>query len=77
MDVVVMKSGIRGSSFIGELANQAHTLACAAAIANIEVYEEGGSWNGPRSRDLHDWLPSLRQMHPNIGNGAATGHSLV
>lgn len=62
-------------TFVGGLTNEAHPLACAAGIANIEVYEEEGLVE--RSEKLGEYLRqrllTLRKRHPSVGDVRCKG----
>jgi len=61
--------------FVGGLTNEGHALACAAGIANIDVYESEGLIE--RSRVLGDYLlerlHDLKERHPSIADVRGKG----
>ncbi|BAM86978.1 aminotransferase [Bradyrhizobium oligotrophicum S58] len=63
------------TAFVGGLTNEGHTLACAAGIANIEVYEQEGLIE--RSAALGEYLNKslleLQAMHPSVGSVRGKG----
>jgi len=62
-------------NFVGGLTNEAHPLACAAGVANIEVYEEEQLVK--RSADLGEYLMgrllALERKHPSVGDVRCKG----
>jgi taurine--2-oxoglutarate transaminase len=58
------------SNFIGGVTTEAHTLACATAIANIEVYERERliERSAEEGRYLLSCLSRLREKHPSVGD---------
>ncbi len=61
--------------FTGGLTYQGHALACAAGIANIEVYREEGLIEKSASNGayLHERLTALMDKHPSIGEVRSRG----
>ncbi|MBT5855472.1 aminotransferase class III-fold pyridoxal phosphate-dependent enzyme [bacterium] len=57
------------------LTYSAHALACAAALATIEVYEKENLISGTRDMGefLLDELNTLKDQHPSIGDVRVTG----
>jgi len=74
LGAVVMRPPIRdhflSRGFVAGLTNEAHPLACAAGIANVEVYEDEELVARSESRGnfLYDRLCQLKERHPSIGD---------
>jgi taurine---2-oxoglutarate transaminase len=79
LGAVIMSPKIRNHfldvAFVGGLTTEAHTLACAAAIANIEVYKEEHLVE--RSATLGEYLLcrlcELKERHPSVGDVRGKG----
>jgi taurine--2-oxoglutarate transaminase len=56
--------------FVGGLTYAGHTLACAAAVANIEVYKQDNLIENSRVLGLHlaKRLEAIKQRHPSVGD---------
>ena len=63
------------SAFVGGLTNEGHALACAAGIANIEVYEEENllQRSAVLGAYLHQSLLQLQKSHASVGSVRAKG----
>lgn len=59
----------------GGLTYSSHPVACAAAIANIEVYQEENLVSQAREmgKVLHAGLIKLGEHHPSVGEVRGTG----
>lgn len=57
------------------LTYSAHPVCCAAALATIEIYEEGGlvSHAAEMGSYLEDRVETMKQAHPSIGDFRNTG----
>jgi taurine--2-oxoglutarate transaminase len=66
---------IKDRFFAGGLTYSGHPLACAAAVASIEAFqEEGIVENAAAMGDvLRDALPRLAERHPSVGDVRGVG----
>jgi taurine--2-oxoglutarate transaminase len=64
-----------GRPFVGGLTNEAHPLACAAGIANIEVYEEEQlvQRSATLGQYLRDQLLAMSREHQSVGDVRCEG----
>jgi taurine--2-oxoglutarate transaminase len=62
-------------AFPGGLTYNSHTLACAAALATLEVYEEEGLLdNAARmGRVLRQWMLDMEKKHASVGTTRSIG----
>jgi taurine--2-oxoglutarate transaminase len=60
---------------VAGVTTEAHTLACAAAIANIEVYRNEGliERSATEGAYLHERLAAMKERHPCIGDVRGKG----
>jgi taurine--2-oxoglutarate transaminase len=70
-----LRDWIRDKPFAGGLTYSGHPLACASAVASIEVFREEGIVENAaeQGRYLADALRSLQQRHPSIGDVRGLG----
>lgn len=79
LGAVVVPERIRdhflNKGFVGGLTTEAHTLACAAAIANIKIYEEEKLIEKSASLGEHllQKLHELKKKHPSVGDVRGRG----
>jgi taurine--2-oxoglutarate transaminase len=61
--------------FYGGLTYNSHPLACAAALANISVYEEDGLIENAKrmGKIMRGYLEDLEQKHPSVGATRSIG----
>src|SRR5918996_630179 len=61
--------------FYGGLTYNSHPLACAAALATLEVYEEGGLLENARRMGgiMRALLEDLQRKHPSVGATRSIG----
>ncbi len=70
-----LRDWIRDKPFSGGLTYSGHPLACASAVASIEVFREEGIVENAAAhgRYLADALRSLEERHPSIGDVRGLG----
>jgi taurine--2-oxoglutarate transaminase len=70
-----LRDWIRDKPFAGGLTYSGHPLACASAVASIEVFREEGIVENAAThgRYLADGLRSLQERHPSIGDVRGLG----
>jgi len=70
-----LRDWIRDKPFAGGLTYSGHPLACASAVASIEVFREEGIVENAaeHGRYLADALRSLQERHPSIGDVRGLG----
>jgi taurine--2-oxoglutarate transaminase len=79
LGAVIMSGKVRRHfdtrTFVAGSTNEGHALACAAGIANIEVYESERLIERSASLGLHlaQRLNALRARHPSIGDVRSLG----
>ena len=79
LGAVGMRRGIadhfKDKVFYGGLTYNSHPLACAAALATIQVYEEDRLIENARrmGQVMKDLLADLRSRHPSVGAARSIG----
>jgi taurine--2-oxoglutarate transaminase len=79
LGAVIMSGKVRDHfetrTFVAGSTNEGHALACAAGVANIEVYERENLIERSASLGLHlaQRLNTLRSRHPSIGDVRSIG----
>jgi len=70
-----LRDWVRDKPFAGGLTYSGHPLACASAVASIEVFREEGIVENAaeHGRYLADALRSLQERHPSIGDVRGLG----
>ena len=70
-----LRDWVRDKPFAGGLTYSGHPLACASAVASIEVFREEGVVENAaeHGRYLADALRSLQERHPSIGDVRGLG----